>query len=564
VTTYLNVPFSQKAEAKAKGARWDSEARKWFVPIGRDLEPFSSWLPVDPSTLASKALTTETKGVPLSTLLAGVATAVEQVFRQGVWTTAEVVRVDGDPHVYLELAERDEAGTLLAKARGIVWGRDVERVLGTFQAATGVRLAAGIKVLIRARPAFSPQHGLTLHIDAIDPTYTLGDLEAKKRQIRERLKAEGIFERNRQLPAPWDYRVLLVVSPPRAAGLGDFARDADRLQRHRVCEAVYVHSRFEGEDAPALIRDAIEEALSTWTAALPDAIVIIRGGGAVNDLAWLNDYELARWICLSPLPVLTGIGHERDSTVLDEVAHQRFDTPSKVIAGIQSLIVSRARESQEAFDELAGLAERRLRTARLAVDQCNTSIERQVLETVLRARSDTQQDMAAVQQRARQGLHDASHGALHALSDIRAGAGARLATARANSSSLIAQIDAAATASVQNARRSINDAERDVVARAHQAVAGQWKRTAELFDEVEQQARNTVRWGADAAEASFREVVAQGPQKTLSRGFAVVRSPEGGVITSAAVAVEAKGIEVEFQDGSIDASVVRDKEKRDE
>jgi len=131
-----------------------------------------------------------------------------------VWTTAEIVRVDGDPHVYLELAERDARGTLIAKARAIVWGRDVERVLDTFQAATGVRLAAGIKVLVRALPEFSVQYGLTLHIDAIDPCYTLGDLEAKKRQIRERLKTEGIFERNRQLPAPWDYRVLFAVSPP--------------------------------------------------------------------------------------------------------------------------------------------------------------------------------------------------------------------------------------------------------------------------------------------------------------------------------------------------------------
>ena len=294
MTTYLNVPYNARAEAKAKGARWDSEARKWFVPIGRDLEPFTTWLPVDPANLASREVAEPGKGVPLSQLLAGVATAVEQAFRQGVWTTAEVVRVDGDSHVYLELAERDAGGTLIAKARAIVWARDVERVLGTFQEATGVRVAAGIKVLVRARPEFSAQYGLTLHIDAIDPSYTLGDLEAKKRQIREQLKSEGIFERNRQLPTPWDYRLLLVVSPPRAAGLGDFARDADRLQRHGLCQAVYAHSRFEGDGAAASIRDLIDQFLSTWSNAdLPDAIVIIRGGGAVNDLAWLNDYDLA-------------------------------------------------------------------------------------------------------------------------------------------------------------------------------------------------------------------------------------------------------------------------------
>lgn len=540
MTTYLNVPFRDRNEAKAKGARWDSEARKWFVPIGRDLDPFTSWLPVDPAKLASQDLVDTAKGVPLSQLLSGVATAVAQAFRQGVWTTAEVVRVDGDTHVYLELAERDAEGTLIAKARAIVWGRDVERVLGTFQKATGVRLAAGIKVLIRAKPDFSAQYGLTLHIDAIDPSYTLGDLEAKKRQIRERLKADGIFDRNRQLPPPWDYRALLVVSPPRAAGLGDFARDADRLQRHAVCEATYAHSRFEGDGAPASIREAIEAAMAAWTGALPDAIVIIRGGGAVNDLAWLNDYELARHICLSPVPVLTGIGHERDNTILDEVAHQRFDTPSKVVAGIQAQIVKRARESQAAFDELAGLAERQLRVARKEADDLAGAVQRRALETVTSARVNVQQLITAVQRGAQQSLHEAAHGTLQALSDVRAGAIGRLATARAKASSLMAQVEADATA----------------------AAAAQRQQTQQLVEEVERLARNTLRWGADAADATFREIVAQGPEKTLGRGFAVVHSAAGDVITSAAAAGEANDLQVQFQDGSIDASVRPNKEKK--
>jgi len=540
VTTYLNVPFRERNEAKAKGARWDSESRKWFVPIGRDLEPFTSWLPVDPSKLASQELTDQNKGVPLSQLLAGVATAVDQAFRQGVWTTAEVVRVDGDTHAYLELAERDPEGTLVAKARAIVWGRDVERVLGTFQRATGVRLAAGIKVLIRAKPEFSAQYGLTLHVDAIDPSYTLGDLEAKKRQIREQLKADGIFDRNRQMPAPWDYRALLVVSPPRAAGLGDFAREADRLQRHGLCQAVYAHSRFEGEGAPASIREAIEAALAAWPAqALPDAIVIIRGGGAVNDLAWLNDYELARSICLSPVPVLTGIGHERDSTILDEVAHQSFDTPSKVVAGIQALIVKRARESQDAFDAVVGFAERQLRVARKDVDELDADIQRRALETITATRVAVQKHLTAVQRSVQRTLHDAAQGALQALSDVRAGAGGRLASALANAASLTAQITSAVVA----------------------GAAAQRKGTQGLIDEIERLARNTLRWGADAADATFREVVAQGPEKTLGRGFAVVHSATGDVITSAAAAGIAKELQVQFQDGSIEASVRLDKEK---
>nr|WP_246295178.1 exodeoxyribonuclease VII large subunit [Schlegelella koreensis] len=472
-------------------------------------------------------------------MLAGVASAVERAFRQGIWTTAEIVRVDGDPHVYLELAERDATGSLIAKARAIVWQRDVAGVLGTFQAATGVRLAAGIKVLVRARPEFSAQYGLTLHIDAIDPSYTLGDLEAKKRQIRERLKGEGIFDRNRQLQAPWDYRTLLVVSPPRAAGLGDFARDADRLQQHGVCAAVYVHSRFEGEGAAASIREAIEAALAAWSGPeLPDAIVIIRGGGAVNDLAWLNDYELARSICLSPVPVLTGIGHERDNTVLDEVAHQRFDTPSKVIAGVQALIVKRARDSQAAFDDVASLALRQLRAARANVDGFDVTIRERVLECIAGARAGAQERLGNVQRLAQRALYQAAQGTLQALGDVRAGAGGRLAAARARAAALMAQIDADTTTGLALQRERIRD----------------------LVDEVERLARNTLRWGADAAEGAFREVVAQGPEKTLGRGFAVVHSRGGQIVTSAGAAGEAKDLRVQFQDGSIEATVRRGKE----
>ena len=159
---------------------------------------------------------------------------------------------------------------------------------------------------------------------------------ANKRRIREKLKVDGVYERNRQLPAPWDYRLLLVISAPRAAGLGDFARDADRLQRHGLCQAVYAHSRFKSDGAAASIRKLIEQSMVSWSSPeLRDAIVIILGGGAVNDLAWLNDYDLARFICLGPVRVLTGIGHERDNTLLDEVAHPRFDTPSKIAPAIQ-------------------------------------------------------------------------------------------------------------------------------------------------------------------------------------------------------------------------------------
>jgi exodeoxyribonuclease VII large subunit len=306
------------------------------------------------------------KGIALSQLMKGVASAVAQAYRSGVWTRVEVSRADTRcGHVYLELAERDAQGAAVAQARAMIWASTAATILPRFEQATSVVLAAGIKLLVRAKPTVHAVYGLSLEIDAIDPEYTLGDLEARKREIRERLQREGVFDANRHLPPPWDFNAVLVVAPEGAAGLGDFHAEAQRLRRFGVCRFVYAHSRFQGEGAPALIRSALLHALDDWEpGALPDAVVIIRGGGAVNDLAWLNDYALARCICDLDVPVLTGIGHERDSTVLDEVAHRRFDTPSKVIAGIEQLIAQRAWRAREHFEFALHTARHQLQQAR--------------------------------------------------------------------------------------------------------------------------------------------------------------------------------------------------------
>lgn len=289
--TFLTVTYREKDAAKALGARWDNLERKWYVPDGLALAPFEAWLPAQAAaTLPTDSLPAAEgpapqRGIPLSQLLSGVARAVSSAFAEGVWTTAEVLRVSAkDGHVYLELTERSADGRVVAKAQAAIWSRSAEQIVPEFERATGAILAAGIKLLVRARPVFKPQYGFSLEIDGIDPTYTLGDLEAKKREIRERLQREGLHGQNKALPAPWDYAHVLVVSPQAAAGLGDFAKEANRLARFGLCSFAYVHSRFQGEGAAAEIRSALLQGLAEHGDVL-DAVILIRGGGAVNDLA---------------------------------------------------------------------------------------------------------------------------------------------------------------------------------------------------------------------------------------------------------------------------------------
>ena len=183
--TYLQTAYKDSERVKGLGARWDPARKQWYVPEGRDVAPFVPWLPAEHqtglSTLESTAgteLTLPTKGVSLSQLLAGVAQAVAQVYRAGEWVRVEVVKADvRRGHIYLELTERSPAGDALAQARAMIWADTANQIVTAFERATGVVLGAGIKLLLRAKPTFSAQYGLSLTVDAIDPDYTLGDLD---------------------------------------------------------------------------------------------------------------------------------------------------------------------------------------------------------------------------------------------------------------------------------------------------------------------------------------------------------------------------------------------------
>jgi exodeoxyribonuclease VII large subunit len=554
--TYLNVPFRDKDSAKALGARWDPARRQWYVPDGRELSAFSAWLPQDPGaalpaaasdwldgsadqslraaaahvpawgeslTPASGSLPAAEPapgyavpahpvGIRLSQLLAGVSQLVANSFPAGLWTLVEVVDARlRNGHVYLELSERDVSGQVLAKANAMVWASTAARILPEFERATGASLGPGIKLLLRARPVFKPQYGFSLEIDAIDSGYTLGDLEARKREIRERLQREGLFGRQQQLAVPWDYQHLLVIAPEGGAGLGDFQAEAARLQRHGVCRFDYAYSRFQGEGAAAEICSVLLQSLQRLDAASrPDAVVIIRGGGAVNDLAWLNDYDLARAVCELGLPVLTGIGHERDSTLLDEVAQQRFDTPSKVIAGIEQLIARRVGEARAHFELIARLGQAGIAQARAGAEQAETRVRLQARHQVELARQRVPAAWFELQSNARLSLRSAHE----------------------QSSQRMQQVGERSMAALRLAREASARSWRDVGDGCHLV----------------------LRQGAQSARALMLEVAGQGPEKTLARGFAIVRDASSGrPLQRAAEIGPGQALTLQFHDGRIGA-----------
>lgn len=247
---------------------------------------------------------------------------------RAVWVAAETsdVRVSGG-HCYLELIQKDpDTGTPLARMRATIWRSTYARLVPAFRATTGSDFTSGLKVMVRVTAQFHPVYGVSVNIDSINPEYTLGDLLRRRREMIARLTAEGIIGLNRALPWPEVPRRVAVISAAGAAGYGDFVH---QLFTNPRC------LRFSVELFPAVMQGA--DTAPTILAALHavaarqeqfDCVVIIRGGGATGDLASFDNYELAASIALFPLPVVVGIGHERDVTLLDYVANMRVKTPT--------------------------------------------------------------------------------------------------------------------------------------------------------------------------------------------------------------------------------------------
>lgn len=249
-----------------------------------------------------------------------------------VWVAAELseCRQAATGHCYLEFVEKDEsaAGEFRAKAKGNIWRNTCTTVLPKFRLATGQELQAGMKILALVRVAFHEVYGYSLTVMDIDPTYTLGDMARRRQEIIAQLEEDGVFTLNRELPLPRPLRRIAVISAAGAAGYGDFCNQLSQSGypfQTQLFEATMQGAQVEMSVIAALNRIADE--VEAW-----DCVVIIRGGGAVSDLNGFETYLLAANVAQFPLPVLTGIGHERDETIIDLVAHTRLKTPTAVAA----------------------------------------------------------------------------------------------------------------------------------------------------------------------------------------------------------------------------------------
>lgn len=580
MSTPLTVPYSQKDQVKALGARWDSANRVWYVPEGVDLAPFAEWLPAATAAgtgslglraakpmrsadAGSRAIAPEAaqtapdgpSGLPLSSYLQGIGAVVKAHCSTPTWVIAEVSECSRKgAHMYLTLAEFDARGNAAAKVAAKAFSVEGRSWWKRFVDLVGSPPQVGMRLLLQVTAEIHPSFGFGLTICDLDASFVLGELAAKLKRLRARLEAEGLAGRNKALRAPVDFTRIAVIAPEGAAGLGDFMRDGEVLQRLGLLEIKTMCAVFQGESAALSVAKAIAWASAAHQEEPFDAIVLIRGGGAQLDLDWLNAYEIGKAICEAPVPVMVGIGHERDRGLADEVACLAFDTPSKVIGHIRRVIVERARTALEHAGQIQRIARGKVELARSRLDaqqqqldqsargKCKqvtiqlealqVQAERKVRSLVVAARGDIERLRGTLEQTARMRLAQCEAGLGRCGTLLLTQAQARLKSAGQGLERTRAQLE-------QRARQRLDQAPL------------QLERAYARLQPLAQAKLAAARLALSQQNGELR---AMDPRRMLTRGFALVRDAQGRVIKTAAEAPAE--IVIQWIDGARSAELV--------
>lgn len=258
-----------------------------------------------------------------------VKKTLEQSLKPSYWIVAEIseMRLNQKGHCYMEVVEK-EGNFVTAKIRANIWAYTYRNLSGWFEAITHSPLQPGIKILFNASINFHEVYGMSLTIKDIDANFTLGERARKRKEVIDQLVKEGVYDMNHGLPLPQVPQRIAIISSQTAAGYGDFLDQLKSNSRGFAFQTELFQALMQGDQASQSMIDAllsIHESIEDF-----DLVVIIRGGGAQVDLDCFDQYNLAAHIAQFPIPVLTGIGHERDETIADLVAHTKMKTPTAV------------------------------------------------------------------------------------------------------------------------------------------------------------------------------------------------------------------------------------------
>lgn len=303
-----------------------------------------------------------------------VSEVLENAMPRQYWVEAELSDVnERRGHLFAELVEKDESSnTPVARASAKCWASTWYSLKRTFERITGEQLRTGMKVLLKVYVQFHPAYGFSWIITDIDPTFTLGDLAKRRMEIIAQLKAEGIFDMQKQLSLPMFCQHIAVISSATAAGYGDFCNHLHNNPYGFFFQTTLFHAVMQGEQIESSVIDALNRIFEADEEY--DCVVIIRGGGATSDMSGFDTLNLAENVANFPIPIITGIGHERDECILDMISYHRVKTPTAAADFLLSHLENTSRTIDNLADRLARSAARYLETERVRMKGISSKI----------------------------------------------------------------------------------------------------------------------------------------------------------------------------------------------
>ena len=331
-----------------------------------------------------------------------VREAIEDSLPDEYWVEAELSECrENSGHCYMELIEKDErSNTPIARASAKCWRQTWMMVKPYFERTTGQPLRAGMKVLLRVYAQFHEAYGFSWIVSDIDPTYTLGDMARKRQEIIRQLKEEGVFDLQRELRIPTFAKRIAVISAPNAAGYGDFCRQLEDNEYGFKFEVTLFPAIMQGEQVEQSVINALEQIYSLTSHPSPltsifDVVVIIRGGGATADLSGFDTLALAENVAQFPLPIITGIGHDRDESILDMVANTKVKTPTAAAALLINNLLNVLEKLDDASQRIAYAVSQRISSQKTRIATLTTLIP----TLAIRAVGDQRHRIEMMQQR---------------------------------------------------------------------------------------------------------------------------------------------------------------------
>ncbi len=318
-----------------------------------------------------------------------VRESIECEMPEEYWVEAELSECrETRGHCYMELIQKDElSATPVAKAPAKCWANKWLTIRPYFERITGQQLHAGMKVLLQVYPQFHEAYGFSWIVNDIDPTYTIGDMARKRQEIIKKLKDEGVFDLQKELQLPMFCQHIAVISSQTAAGYGDFCNQlADNPYGFKF-ETQLFPATMQGEGVEQSIISALERIYDTDY----DCVVIIRGGGATSDMSGFDTLALAENVANFPIPIITGIGHERDESILDMVSHTRVKTPTAAAAFLIEHLKEVLDVIDNSQDRIARYAQQKLTTLNSQLAIVSESIPR--LFSLVKTRQESKLDI---------------------------------------------------------------------------------------------------------------------------------------------------------------------------